>query len=147
MKIPTAIVEKRRGSALVELAFVLPVFFAVVLGIIEFGRAMMVAQLVTNSAREATRLAIVDGETNSSVTARIEEFLGETIDVDAGNVTVTIAIKAAQGNDDPQNKIGNAQTGDVITIKVEVSFDDVSYVPGSYLAGKVLSAQSAMRHE
>ena len=44
----------RRGAALVEMALVLPIFFGVVLGIVEFGRAMMVSQMVTNAAREAT---------------------------------------------------------------------------------------------
>lgn len=137
----------RRGAALVEFALVLPLFFAVVLGIIEFGRAMMVAQIVTNSAREATRLAIIDGATNSSVTTWVGDFLGDSINVDPNSVTVTINIVAAPGNTDPFNQIGNAQAKDIITINVEVPFDDVSYIPGSYLSGKNLSAKSAMRHE
>jgi Flp pilus assembly protein TadG len=137
----------RRGAAMVEMALVLPIFFAVVLGIIEFGRAMMVGQMVTNAAREATRLAIVDGSTNTSVETWVEEFLESSIDVDAADVTVTITVTAAPGNDDPNNQIGNAQPRDLVTVNVAVPFDKVSYLPGSYLNGKNLSAQSAMRHE
>jgi len=44
--------HRRRGAAAVEMALVLPIFFTVVLGIIEFGRAMMVSQLMATSARE-----------------------------------------------------------------------------------------------
>lgn len=139
--------SNRRGAALVEMAMVLPIFFAVVLGIVEFGRAMMVSQMVTNAAREATRLAIIDGSTNTTVETWVEEFLSDSISVDASDVTVTITVVAAPGNDDPNNQVGNAQTRDLVTVNVSVPFDKVSYVPGSYLNGKNLSAQSSMRHE
>ena len=137
----------RRGAALVEMALVLPIFFAVVLGIIEFGRAMMVGQMVTNAAREATRLAIVDGSTNAAVTSWVEDFLKDSINVESDDVTVTITVTAAAGNDNPGNEVGNASARDLVTVKVEVPFDEVSYVPGSYLNGKNLSAQSSKRHE
>lgn len=139
--------SNRRGAALVEMAMVLPIFFAVVLGIVEFGRAMMVSQMVTNAAREATRLAIIDGSTNTTVETWVEDFLSDSINVDASDVTVTITVVAAPGNDDPNNQVGNAQARDLVTVNVSVPFDKVSYVPGSYLNGKNLSAQSSMRHE
>lgn len=139
--------SNRRGAALVEMAMVLPIFFAVVLGIVEFGRAMMVSQMVTNAAREATRLGIIDGSTNTTVETWVEEFLSDSINVDASDVTVTITVVAAPGNDDPNNQVGNAQARDLVTVNVSVPFDKVSYVPGSYLNGKNLSAQSSMRHE
>jgi Flp pilus assembly protein TadG len=139
--------HNRRGAAIVEMALVLPIFFAVVLGIVEFGRAMMVSQMVTNAAREATRLAIIDGSTNTTVETWVEEFLNDSINVTASDVTVTITVVAAPGNDDPNNQIGNAQARDLVTVDVSVPFDKVSYVPGSYLNGKNLSARSSMRHE
>lgn len=137
----------RRGAALVEMALVLPIFMAVVLGIVEFGRAMMVGQMVTNAAREATRLAIIDGSTNSAVETWVDDFLSDAVGVSAADVTTTITVVAAPGNDDPLNEVGNAQARDLVTVKVSVPFDKVSYVPGSYLNGKNLSAQSSMRHE
>lgn len=137
----------RRGAALVEMALVLPIFFAVVLGIIEFGRAMMVGQMVTNAAREATRLAIIDGSTNTTVTTWINSFLNQSLGVAAGDVTTTITVVAAPGNADPGNQLANAQPRDLVTIKVEVPFDKVAFIPGNYLNGKNLKAQSSMRHE
>lgn len=139
--------SKRRGAAMVEMAFVLPIFFMVVLGIIEFGRAMMVSQMVTNSAREATRLGIIDGSTNATVSQWIKDFLVQSINVSAGDVTVDITVTAAAGNASPGNEIGNSKPRDLVTIKVSVPFDKVSYIPGTYLKGKTLTAQSAMRHE
>lgn len=137
----------RRGAALVEMALVLPIFFGVVLGIVEFGRAMMVSQMVTNAAREATRLAIIDGSTNPDVEGWVEEFLNDSINVAASDIAVTITVVAAPGNDDPNGQVGNAQARDLVTVHISVPFDKVSYVPGSYLNGKNLTAQSSMRHE
>lgn len=137
----------RRGAAIVEMALVLPIFFGVVLGIVEFGRAMMVSQMVTNAARESTRLAIIDGSTNSTVETWAKDFLNSSINVAASDVTVTITVVAAPGNDDPNNQIGSAQARDLVTVNISVPFDKVSYVPGSYLNGKNLTAQSSMRHE
>lgn len=139
--------RERRGAAVVEMAMVLPIFVMVVLGIVEFGRAMMVGQMVTNAAREATRLSIVDGSSNSSVSTWVESFLNDSLGVSASDVTVTITVDPAPGNDDPLDKIEDAQTRDLVTIKVEVPFDKVSYIPGDYLSGKKLKAISAMRHE
>ncbi len=138
---------KRRGAAMVEMAIVLPIFFLVVLGIVEFGRAMMVSQLVTNSAREATRLAIIDGQTNTTVTTWVKDFMSTTVGVAASDVTVAITVTPAEGNPDPANQVGDAKSRDLVTVNVSVPFDKVSYVPGSYLNGKNLSARSAMRHE
>jgi Flp pilus assembly protein TadG len=50
--------RSQRGSALVEAAIALPVFFLMLTGIIEFGRAFNVYQVMTDAAREGARLAV-----------------------------------------------------------------------------------------
>ena len=139
--------QKRRGAALVEMAIVLPVFFAVVLGIVEFGRALMVGQMVNNAAREGARLAIVDGTANSDVTSRVKDFLLQSANINGNDVTVNISVTAATGNNDPGNQLLNAQTKDMCTISVAVPFTKVSYITGNYLEGKSLAGSSTMRHE
>jgi Flp pilus assembly protein TadG len=52
-----------QGSTLVEFAFVLPVLFAMLFGIIDFGRALYTYHFVADAAREATRWASVRGST------------------------------------------------------------------------------------
>lgn len=132
---------------MVEMALVLPIFFMVVLGIIEFGRAMMVGNLVTNAAREGARLAILDGSTNGEVVSAVTEFLAQAVDIGAQNVTVTIETEPAPGNPDPGNNVANCQPRDLITVRVSVPFDQVAYIPGDYLNGRQLVGQSSMRHE
>ncbi|MGI6685605.1 MAG: TadE/TadG family type IV pilus assembly protein [Bacillota bacterium] len=48
-----------RGQAMVELALILPVLLLLVFGIVEFGRIFSTQLLVTASAREAVREAVV----------------------------------------------------------------------------------------
>ena len=139
--------SSRRGTALVEMALVLPIFLMVVLGIIEFGRALMVSQLVTNSAREGARSAMLDGSTNAEVTQDIKTFLQDACNVSQDQVTVTVTVTPATGNPDPGNQVANASPRDLINILVQVPFDQVALLSGDYLAGKNLVGEASMRHE
>lgn len=138
---------ERRGVAAVEMAFVLPLFLMLVLGIVEFGRALMVGQLVTNSAREGARIAVITGSTNTEVEQHIEDFLIATTDVAATDVDVDITITPAPGNPDPGGQVAAAEKKDLITVRVQLPFDKVSFVAGSFLNGKNLTGQASMRHE
>lgn len=139
--------DNRSGAALVETALVLPIFFMVVLGIIEFGRAMMVAQLLNNGAREAARLAIMDGSTNAQVDASVRGFVSSAAGVDPAKLTVTITVTPATGNPDPGNDVSLARRRDLCEVQVKVSFSEVDYIPSKFLATSQLTGQAAMRHE
>ena len=139
--------RRRRGAALVEFAVVLPVFMMVVLGIVEFGRAMMCAQLVTNATREATRLAIVDGTTNSEVESWVGEFLSSSLNVSADLINTSITITPAADNPDPANQLANANTRDLVTVGVQIPFDELTLLPTKFMTGRSMSATSSMRHE
>lgn len=132
---------------MVETALVLPIFFTVVLGIIEFGRAFMVAQLLNNAAREGTRVAIMAGSTNTEVETAVKDFASTSIGVDANLVTVTIDITPATGNPDPNDNVAAANKRDLINVQVSVPFTEVNYVPAEFLSTTNLVGQSAMRHE
>jgi Flp pilus assembly protein TadG len=54
---------KEAGTALVEYAFVFVFFMALVLGIMDFSRALYAYHFVSNAARDATRWAAVNGST------------------------------------------------------------------------------------
>jgi Flp pilus assembly protein TadG len=132
---------------MVEMALVMPVFVMIALGIIEFGRALWVANMVTNAAREATRSAVLDGSTNTSVTQAARDFLTSTLNVASGDVGVTITITPDAGNPDPGNECANSNTRDLIEVAIAIPFNKVALVPGDYLSGKTLSGRAAMRHE
>ena len=137
----------RRGTALVEMALLLPIFFMVTLGIVEFGRAMMVGQLITNAAREGARLGIIDGSANADVVSSIQSFLLESANIQSADITINITVTPYEGNPDPGNEVANARPRDLVSVYVAVPFSKVSYITGDYLEGKTLSGRSAMRHE
>ncbi len=45
---------------MVEFAIVAPIFFLLIFGMIEFGRVVMVQQLLTNASREGARLGVLN---------------------------------------------------------------------------------------
>ncbi len=132
---------------MVEMALVMPVFVMVSLGIIEFGRALMVANMVTNAAREGARMAVVDGSTNASVEQSVRDFLTTALNVKSGDVTVNISITPATGNTNPNNQCANAHTRDLINVTAQVPYSKVALIPAKYLQSTILHGTSAMRHE
>ena len=138
---------RRTGAAVVEMAIVLPVFMLIVLGIVEFGRAMMVGQLLTNGARHGARQGVIEGSTNTSVQQDIEDFLTGSLNVPATDITILIEVEPAPGNPDPADDLAAAQPKDLVRITVSVPFDKVAYVAGNFLNGTTLQANCVMRHE
>ena len=125
----------RRGAVAVEFAVVAPLLFAVVLGLVEFGRAIMVEQSIVSAAREACRIAILPGTTKTDVTNRATASLSA-----AGINTFTITM-----NPDPPS---SAAEGTAVTVTIQVSFNNVTWLPVPiYLGGKNLTASSVMRRE
>ena len=49
----------KRGSVIVEFALVIPIFMLLLAWILEFGRVLMVQQVITNAAREGARAGSV----------------------------------------------------------------------------------------
>ena len=77
----TAISHPRhRGQALTELALILPVLLVVLMGILDFGRAIYAYNAISNAAREGGRTAIVN-QTPSEIRARaIAQATGVVVD-------------------------------------------------------------------
>ena len=57
-------VRNRAGQALAEMVLVTPILILLVFGIIEFGLAFRTYQIVTNSAREGARVAVLPSTTD-----------------------------------------------------------------------------------
>src|SRR5262245_5200786 len=111
----------------------------VVLGIIEFGRAMMVLEVLSDAARSGCRVATLSGSDNSAVNAAVTSALTSG---SVSGATTTIDVNGAQTN------VSTASTGDAITVSVSVPADSVSWLPVQrYLTGRTLSGSVTMRRE
>jgi len=129
--------HRRRGASAVEFAIVAPVFFLLIFGMFEFGRMIMVQQLLTNAARSGARVAVIDGATASGATSTVSNYL-EGGSVDPQDLTITIT---------PKN-LAKTDTGDAISVAVSVPYDDISWLPAPwFLGGTTLKANCTMRRE
>jgi Flp pilus assembly protein TadG len=127
--------RKRRATAAVEFAIVAPVFLLLVFGMIEYGRMVMVQQIITNASREGARTAVLDGATSTSVQTAVNNYLT------AGSISgATITVSP--------NPPSTAQYGDPVTVTVSVPFSQVSWLPSPmYLGGTTLTSSTVMRRE
>ena len=81
----------RSGQALVETALVTPVLLLLILGLVELSRAWNAHQVLTNTAREALRSAVVDDPTYSQ--ERMYSRIGESLSLaslDPSRVEISI---------------------------------------------------------
>jgi Flp pilus assembly protein TadG len=129
---------KRRAAAIAEFAFVSPLVFLVVLGLIEFGRLLMVEQILTNGTREACRTAILPGSTTSDVQNAAVTYLT--------NSSIPVSNPSSQISVSPDP--ATATPGTVMTVTVKVPFNSVSWLPTPlFLGGKTLSTSVVMMKE
>jgi Flp pilus assembly protein TadG len=108
--------HNRSGQAAVEMALVLPVLLLLVIGILEFGQAWHVKQVVTDAAREGARLAVVFNPetTQDSVRTAIKIALGRA-GVDSSNMEIAFDTLSPPG--------GHwRETGAMQTVSVQCQF-------------------------
>jgi Flp pilus assembly protein TadG len=96
------------GQALAEFALIMPMLFLLVAGIIGFGRAWNIQQVVVDAAREGARVAVVQNPTTSDSTTGVA-FVRHTINarlaaavLDTTAATITIAGNWRKTNDPMQ---------------------------------------------
>jgi Flp pilus assembly protein TadG len=102
-----------RGSQIMEVALVAPLFFMLMFGITEFGRAIWLFGSISHAAREGTRYAIVrGGESGRAATEdEIQTFVRNVIGLSDAQVTTTW---------DPDN-----MPGSVVEVTVQLPFDPI----------------------
>jgi len=114
------------------------VFFLMILGMIELGRAIMVQQMLTNAAREGARLGVLEGTTVTEISDRVKDFL-PTLPT-SGGLSIDV---------NPDGPTYPPAAGEPVEVVVSIPFTEVSWVPvPKYLVGGVnLSATAVMRRE
>jgi Flp pilus assembly protein TadG len=113
------------------------VFFLLVFGMIEYGRMVMVQQVITNASREGARVGVLDGATTAQVQTAVTNYLTSAkIPTSAATTTVSPSPPSSAGY------------GGAVTCTVSVGFNSVSWLPAPlFLGGKTLTATATMRRE
>ncbi len=83
--------RRDHGQTLIEFALVLPMLLVLFFGIIEFGNAWRTYQLVTSTAREGAREAVLPSSTAVTVNAVIDERFTSG-GLDPSQATVSLGI-------------------------------------------------------
>jgi Flp pilus assembly protein TadG len=128
--------RKRRGVAVVEFALIAPLFFLLILGMVEIGRMVMVQQIITNASREGARLAILDGTTTSEVKQKVTDYLDMANIKNYDEPVVT---------PDPPTSAGYGQP---VSVTVSIDAHKISLIPlPKFSSNKKLTASTVMRRE
>jgi Flp pilus assembly protein TadG len=150
----------RAGATAVEFAVIAPVIFALVFGIIELGRALMVTHILADVARDASRYAVVTEGANqtsadiqSYATGRLSAYGISTVKTpvvsvnDSSATDLSASVGPAQQTG--SSNFGKYSNGSEVTVKVQVNFSEVSWLPfADYVAGgAVLSGQYTLRRD
>jgi Flp pilus assembly protein TadG len=85
--------KDRDGQSIIEFALVLPILLMVLFGITEFGRAIMVTNVLHTACREGARAGVVSpaSDIDSVATSRANEVL-QAAHLDLAKATITIQI-------------------------------------------------------
>lgn len=131
--------RQRRGAQVVEFAVAAPIFFLLVLGMIELSRGMMVVSLLNNVARNSCRKAICTPMTRNQVQSDVNTQLSQ-VNINSGiNTTVLV-------NGSTSNSLYFASSGSTVTVQVDVDASGFSWLPvPSFLTGTVRGQYTARK--
>lgn len=129
----------RRGAVAVEFAVVSPLLFLLILGIIEFGRIMMLGQLASNSARAAGRVASISGNGTTDVTAMADAILKP-----AGIQGYTVKVLV----NDVEKDASSASAGDKLEVRIAIPVRENGWLSSPvFVKGGTATGSAIMRRE
>ena len=152
-----ACLANRNGTALVEVAITLPIFFTFVFGLVEYGRLQLVSNMLQAACRNGARLGATEDVTTAAARARVQEILSSAMNPE----DVTITVKDASVYDTegpypgtpadydalPDIELDDAQPRQLFLVRASVAYNDVALIPFPVLQGASLFGQSLIRHE
>jgi Flp pilus assembly protein TadG len=119
----------RRGQALVEFALVLPLLILLLVGVLDFGRAIFAYNSLSNAARSGAREAIVDQNPAAIRDAATSEAVG----LDPLDVDVTYEVGCA-----------TPEVGCVVTVEVTHEWHAATPILGTILGPITIASDSKM---
>ena len=149
---------RRVGAAVIEFAAVVPVLLLFVLGIVEYGRMLMIAQVTTGASREGARYAVQADATPTAVDQYVRTYLAQSSVPSEAITSVAIEYQVPPSDSayTPQNQgwvpatsLSSLPAGTAVRVRIAVSFSAVSWLPtGVFLpSGTHLNGITVMRKE
>jgi Flp pilus assembly protein TadG len=127
---------------MLEFALVLPIFLLCILGILEFGRAFMVNQVLISASRAGARKAVIEGTSDDDVkTAITDEISANALKVGSSDLKITYLVDGEAGS------LSSAKRGDQVAVRVQIPFSAVAVAHPMFMGKTTLSGECVMRHE
>jgi Flp pilus assembly protein TadG len=139
-----------------ETAVVLPIFFLLLFGFIEFGHVFMTIHTLNSAARRAARLGVSETATTASVTALANQVVSSaipgssaTILVKNGDAFDVTGVDAATINYSALANIelSTAERRQLFIVRVSVPYSNVAILGPKWLSGLTVYGQCVMRKE
>jgi Flp pilus assembly protein TadG len=119
--------RRPRGQSLVEFALVLPIFLLVMMGIIDFGRAIFSYNSLSNATRDGARVAIVD----QTVTAGIPAGAAEAAEqASAMGIDPATDVDVEYTQPDGSDCSADRSIGCIATVTVRYEFEALTPIVG-----------------
>jgi Flp pilus assembly protein TadG len=124
--------ERERGTAIVELALVLPIMLLMAMGVLDFGRAIYVRNALANAARDGARFATIDPR-NTACIQSAAAANSSLANLTAANVSIT--------------RPGTLLPGQPITVAVQSTYQPLTPLIASTIGANslTLSASATMQ--
>ena len=144
--------SERQGTALVEVAFVLPVFLMFMFALFEFGHVLMISNMVNAVAKQSAHY----GSFEDASTADVQAYAGTKMDaiVGAGNATILIKDGSVYENTGdaevdnlPNIELTSAESRQIFVVEITVPYDSVAIMPPFWVNNLTLTGVSIMRRE
>ncbi|HRA88160.1 MAG TPA: pilus assembly protein [Planctomycetaceae bacterium] len=148
--------RERCGSTITETAVVLPIFFLILFGFIEFGHVFMTIHALNSAARKAARLGVSETATTADVRTLANQIVNSsipaaraTILVKNGSTFDSAGVDAASINyaSLPDIELLTAERRQLFIVRVSVPYSDVAILGPKWLGGLTVYGQSVMRRE
>lgn len=150
--------KNRRGTALVETAVVLPIFFTFIFAFIEFGHCFMTIHTMNSAARRAARAGVGEFQSTSEVVSLAHEILDSAIDADHANVKILVkdasvfddpTVDASSINYDnlPDVELSTLESESLFIVRIQVPYSEIGIMGPRWVTTLNLYGQSVMRKE
>ena len=124
--------RSRRGATAVEFALTASVLLLIVFAALEFARANMIRQAITNAAYEGARRGIVPGASVDSVRDAAQAIMRTAL-----IRTATVDVTPSAITPDTEE----------VTVTISVAPDQNGWIPALFFAGRTLRGTSTLSRE
>ncbi len=133
----------RRGAVIVELAILAPVLVALMLGMIELSRAVMVKQVLTGAARKGARTGILHIYGNTDIQNDVTNVMTDNgFDSTRFNPPtlgyINITVTDPSGN--TLTDALDAPAGSTVTVQVGIPVSSFAWIPPVYMGATTIES-------